>query len=307
MELKKTLAYISAVVAMMCWASTFVWTKEALSYSTPLTILFLRLLISAIMLRIYAIIAKKTEVIKKEHRKLFLLMSFFEPFCYFIGETFGMLFLSATLASIIISTIPLVTPVFSRIFLKEKITLYGVIGLIISFVGVSLIVANQGDNEVSLKGILLMFFAVLSGTSYGIVLRKISFSYSSVTIVGIQSFLGMLYFLPLFLIFDFSSLITNGLPLIALSHIFKLALIGSTLAFIFFTISARHIGINNANIFTNLIPVFTAIAAYFILGEVLELKKITGILIVIGGLFISQYPNLSVRKIYIKEESVSKK
>lgn len=47
-------------------------------------------------------------------------------------------------------------------------------------------------------------------------------------------------------------------------------------------------GINRSNSYINLIPVFVAIFAWFILGEELTLQKITGIAIVIRGLFLAQ-------------------
>jgi len=49
-------------------------------------------------------------------------------------------------------------------------------------------------------------------------------------------------------------------------------------------------GLINANIFANLIPVFTAVIAYYVLKESFKILKIIGILIVICGLFISQIP-----------------
>jgi len=45
---------------------------------------------------------------------------------------------------------------------------------------------------------------------------------------------------------------------------------------------------NNANIFINIIPVLTAIFAWYILDEPLTFRKIVGIAVVISGLFIAQ-------------------
>ena len=59
----------------------------------------------------------------------------------------------------------------------------------------------------------------------------------------------------------------------------------------------KKIGLINANIFANLIPAFTAVIAFYVLKESLEIQKIIGIIIVICGLFISQIPQL------IKEKS----
>jgi drug/metabolite transporter (DMT)-like permease len=47
-------------------------------------------------------------------------------------------------------------------------------------------------------------------------------------------------------------------------------------------------GISRANTFTNIIPVFTAVFAFFMVGEKLTIQNLAGMIIVITGLFLSQ-------------------
>jgi drug/metabolite transporter (DMT)-like permease len=68
----------------------------------------------------------------------------------------------------------------------------------------------------------------------------------------------------------------------------SLAVFCSSLAFVFFTISTREIGISRTNVFSNLIPVFTAIFSFLILSEFFSLHKILGILLIVFGLYLSQ-------------------
>ncbi|MDA3814271.1 MAG: EamA family transporter, partial [Candidatus Cloacimonetes bacterium] len=78
--------------------------------------------------------------------------------------------------------------------------------------------------------------------------------------------------------------------------ILELAIFGSVLAFVLKTYVIKKIGLINSNIFSNMIPVFTAIIAYFVLNEILGIQKFIGIIIVISGLLISQIPQLRRRK-----------
>jgi drug/metabolite transporter (DMT)-like permease len=48
------------------------------------------------------------------------------------------------------------------------------------------------------------------------------------------------------------------------------------------------LGISKANIFSNLIPVFTAIFSFVILSEHFTIQKLAGMLLVITGVFISE-------------------
>jgi drug/metabolite transporter (DMT)-like permease len=67
-----------------------------------------------------------------------------------------------------------------------------------------------------------------------------------------------------------------------------LAVFASCGAFILFAYSVRYLGITRSNVFSNSIPVFTAIFAFILLNEVLTLQNLAGMIIVIAGLFLSQ-------------------
>ncbi|NCU32713.1 MAG: EamA/RhaT family transporter, partial [Candidatus Moranbacteria bacterium] len=74
----------------------------------------------------------------------------------------------------------------------------------------------------------------------------------------------------------------------AIVSILALAFFASTLAFIFFTSGIRALGVARASIYTNLIPVFTAIIALLVLKEVIDAQKLIGMALVMTGLFMTQ-------------------
>jgi drug/metabolite transporter (DMT)-like permease len=47
-------------------------------------------------------------------------------------------------------------------------------------------------------------------------------------------------------------------------------------------------GITKANVFSNCIPVFTALFSFVLMGEKLSVQNLVGMTIVIAGLFLSQ-------------------
>jgi len=298
--MKKNLfiVYLLIFLAMSFWGLSFVWVKIVYQYLKPFTIVFIRLSISAFLLFISGKLFKFLDKIDKNTIFSIMLLAFFEPFLYFIGESFGLLLVSATVGSIIIATIPVITPIFSLIFEKEKITIYGIIGLILSFIGVLLLIIFGNDHEISvenkngisIKGILLLFFAVFSAIGYLITAKRIlKKNIEPFTIVAYQNLFGAIYFLPFFLIFDFKNMMPiQDMPFEVFKNILLLAIFPSTIAFIFYNISLKEIGINRSNIFTNFIPVITAIASFFILKEKFTLIKIFSIFLIIFGVFISQ-------------------
>ncbi len=297
MRTRSGVLYSGLVISMMMWGLTFVFFKVALESYRPITIIFLRLLVSAIFLFLFAMLLGKLQPVKKKDYSYIILLSLFEPFFYFLGESFGLTYVSSTMGSVIISTIPLVVTVAAFFIYKEKLTVLNWAGLIISFLGV-LIVVLSSDTDISmrLKGVILLFVAVFSAAGYGLTVQKLAHSYNGFTITAYQNTLGIIWFLPFFLIFDFNKFLETVPSQSALLAVLYLAIFGSSITFIIFTMAVRELGASRANIFTNLIPVFTAIFSYFLLQEPMPALKVLGIVIVLTGLFMSQVKSIKFKK-----------
>ena len=289
MTLKKPIIYILAILAMLFWGFSFILTSVVFRYYSPVTTVFLRLLISSVILFAGIWLFGKMEKVKKGDMKLFLLSALFNPFFYFVGESYGLKLTSSTVTSVIIATIPLFTPVAAYFVLGEKMGRLNVFGLVVSFFGLLVMLMNNDFSfNASPQGVLFLFFAVFSAIVYMIYLKKLSHRYSAYFIIAFQNLLGAIYFLPFFLFFDFPGFIAVKPDFTLIASLLSLAIFCSSLAFVFFTISTREIGIVRTNVFANLIPVFTAIFSFLILSELFSLHKILGILIVVFGLYLSQ-------------------
>jgi drug/metabolite transporter (DMT)-like permease len=289
MHRNKGLVYLALILAMVCWAFSFIWVKVAYVVYAPLTTTLFRLIIAAIFMFLYAQIGNKLMKIRREDYRAFLLLAFFEPFLYFLGESFGLKYISSTMGAIIVSTIPLFSPLAASRFHGETLSRRNLIGIVLSFLGVAIVVFDSSFNLVaSPLGIALEFLAVVSAIGYMTVLKGLTKKYNTPTIITYQNFIAIFYFLPCWLIFESRDFINTPFDAPAFIAIIKLAVFASSIAFILYTYSLKNIGINNANMFINLIPVLTAIFAWFILDDPLTLRKLTGIMVVISGLFIAQ-------------------
>ena len=274
---------------MTFWSISYVWAKEALKVFSPFAMVFIRLSISGVLLFVFSLLIKKLNKIKKQDLLLFISLSLFDPILYFVGEAHGLKYISSTLASIIISTIPLFVPFFLLFFYKEKLQLYNILGIIISIIGVAIIILKKDFSLVApIQGFLFMSLAVFSAVYYTVVIVKLAKKYNSITIITYQNLFGGFGLFLLFLIFDFNTFNINTITFKNLLPILELAIFPSSISFILFTMAIKKIGANQATVFTNLIPVLTAIFAYFMISEQITLKIIIGIFIVVSGLFISQ-------------------
>lgn len=289
MDRQKFTLYTSLVLAMLFWGFTFVFYKYAFQSFKPLTIIIFRLSISVVFIYLASVLLKKTQKVSKKDFKYLILLAFFEPFLYFLGETYGMELVSSTLGAVIIATIPLIVPIGAYVFFSERLSRINLLGLFISSVGVvAVITTGEGEWYVTLKGTILMFLAVFSAVGYTLLVKKLVDSYNGFTITIWQNLFGAAMIFPVFSIFEFRHAVSTTPSLNPLLALIYLGVFGSSITFILFTRAVRELGAAKANIFANLIPVFTAVTAFFMLKEEMPLMKVAGIALVLGGLILSQ-------------------
>jgi len=296
MSRKHFLIYAGIILGMVFWAFSFIWFKMANMYYPPITIVLGRLTISSVFLYLFTRITGTLQTLQKKDRLHIVILSLFNPFLYFIGESYGLTYVSSSIGAVIISTIPLFTPFAAHYFLKEELSIMNYIGIFLSFFGVLLILYQPGKWQVSWQGLAFLLFAVFCAVAYTVRLTKLSFRYNALSLITWQNSLGALLFIPLFLVIDFPTVSSISWSWKYFIPVLELAVFASSFSFVLFAIGVKHIGAARTNIFSYIIPALTVIFAYFILDEALTLKKITGIFIVITGLFLAQIKSRFLKK-----------
>ena len=291
---------MSVVFAMLCWAGAGIAVKEALVVFSPLTLIVLRFSLAILLMLLVGLLFRGHEVlglqrVEKRDIPLFVLGGLFQPFLYFIFETYTyQSFASPTIAEAMLSTQPIMAPIFAFIILREKVTRNNVVGILISTVGMLLLLL-VGANDFALGnpwGVLLAIVTVSMSVGYTIILRRIPTRYSSLSIVFYVQLVALVLFYAVWGVFDRQSLQDTIAPLSAdLSPVIAvgyLAVFASVTAFILFCYTVRQIGVTRANVFNNVRPVFTALLMWVIFDEQLPIWKWVGIIVIVIGLFISQ-------------------
>lgn len=291
---------MSVVFAMLCWAGAGIAVKEALVVFSPLTLIVLRFTLAIVLMLLVGLLFRGHEVlglqrVDKRDIPLFVLGGLFQPFLYFIFETYTyQSFASPTIAEAMLSTQPIMAPILAFIILREKVTRNNVVGILISTMGMLLLLL-VGANNFALGnpwGVLLAVVTVSMSVGYTIILRRIPTRYSSLSIVFYVQLVALVLFYAVWGVFDRQSLQDTIAPLSAdLSPVIAvgyLAVFASVTAFILFCYTVRQIGVTRANVFNNVRPVFTALLMWVIFDEQLPVWKWVGIIVIVIGLFISQ-------------------
>jgi drug/metabolite transporter (DMT)-like permease len=283
-------AYIALVAAVIFWGISFVWTKELLNNNFHVIfIVTTRLIISFSLLAIIFKITNGLEKIQRQDLPKFLLLAFFEPFLYFIGENYGLNYVDASFAAIFIAIIPIVIPFGLYFFYREKLKWSIIVGVLISIIGIAIMSMSNGLSfDLSLKGVLLLLLAVFSAVGYNIVLYKL-LKYSPVTITVYQNLISFFYYLPLFFIIDSNELFAMNWNFHTIFCFVMLSVFCSSIAFMGYSFAAQRITISKASVFTNAIPVITIIFAVIIGQETISFAKVLGMIVVISGVLLSQF------------------
>lgn len=289
---------------MLIWAGAGIAVKQALLLVSPLTLIVLRFSLAVLLMLIIGLMFRNNPIIglqrvERQHLPIFLLGGLLQPFLYFIFETYTyQSFTSPTIAEALLSTQPILAPIFAFILLREQVTRYNIIGILISTAGMLLLLLTGADNFTlgNPWGVLLAILTVSCSVGYSVVLRRIPTHYSSLTIVFYVQTISLILFYVLWgggqiihptSICNIEDLCPQSTAKAVLSIIY-LSAFASVTAFILFCFTVRYIGVTRANIFNNVRPVFTAVLMFIIFSEQLPISKWIGIVVIIIGLFISQ-------------------
>lgn len=289
----KVLTYIASVFAITLWGMSYIWTDKIIAQGIPIFyFVFVRILLAGLVLFLFNTAYGRIKRIQKQDIPKFLLLAFFEPFIYFLCETYGLKVTgSPTISAMVIATIPIFSIGAGMIFFKEKINFINVLGIIFSLVGIVMVAMAKGEvGEHFIWGIVLLLIAVIAEVGHASLTKSLAGNYSSQIIVMYQFLIGSIYLLPLF--------IWKGLDGFNVEVYFSaevwyplicLAILCSSLAFSLWVSTIKNLGVAKSSIFSALIPVAAAIIAWAIGHEILNNRQWIGIIISTAGVILSQY------------------
>lgn len=289
----KILTYIASIFAITLWGMSYIWTDKLIAQGIPIFyFVFVRILLAGLILFLFNTAYGRIKRIQRRDLPKFLILAFFEPFIYFICETYGLKVTgSPTLSAMVIATIPIFSIGAGIIFFKEKINAVNIAGIILSLIGIVMVAMAKGElGEHFIWGIVLLLIAVIAEVGHASITKSLAGNYSSQIIVMYQFLIGSIYLLPLFLwkgLDGFNAEIYFGAevwyPLICL------AVLCSSLAFSLWVSTIKNLGVAKSSIFSALIPVAAAVIAWILGHEYLNHRQWIGIGISTLGVILSQY------------------
>ncbi len=282
---------------LLLFLTTFAWgvgfpiSKVGIHYIPPFTFAFIRFFITSILFMI--IVSNRGNNIINNLKKHFIGLSVMGLSGITIYNFFYLYSLKFTLASnsvLIASFNPIITTIIAAIFLKEKISGYMWIGIVVSLFGVMTIISRGSLSTIEHLsfniGDLFMLTATFLWAIYSVVGKTVINSIGHSQSVALSTLLGTIYLIP-FVFMEGSIKQIASYPLIAWGSIMYMALVATFFAFSVWYKGVEKFGASKTSIFVNLVPVFGVLASSFMLHEHLHTVVILGGILVITGVLIT--------------------
>jgi len=285
-ENKTLLATLAALGAQVIFGFSFMFTKIALNFASPMTVIADRYIIAFLGLTI-VMFATKTKIKPNKNIWKLALMSVFQPVLYFIFETYGIQMTTSAFSSIMISMIPVVSMISGIFILGEVPSPVQYVFSALSISGVVIMsLAGNADGTVTVLGIALLFGAVISSVGYNTLSRKISAEFTvfertyAMTLIGLVSFVGIAIVEniknPVNVINSFTSLEYTAATL-------YLGIISSVVAFLLLNYANTYLPVAKTTAFSNATTVVSVIAGAIFIGEkITPVTVVSGVMIIAG-------------------------
>ena len=235
----------------------------------------------------------KTMTIK--HLVPYLVISAFTA-ASFITSAFALIYTTATNTGFLMSTVVIFTPFLSYIILKSKIDKKHIFPILIVTVGLYSLCSGDNSFDFGLGEVFALMCA-FTGAGMLVFSSKYLKDMDPVTTSVIQSGFTGLFCLIFALLFEDIPVLTS-IPLMGWIVIVYLAIGCTCIAYLFQNLALRHVPATYVALAFCSEPIFTAIASYFLLGELLSVKGFIGaalimVSIIIASLLPEELPELS--------------
>lgn len=280
-------------ITIIIWASAFPGIRVALMAYSPEHISLLRLLIGSFVLIIIAVI-RKTPLPELKDIPIILLLGFLGFTVYQVALNYGEQTISAGVASLLVSTTPIITAFLAVFFYREKLSLWGWVGSLVGFCGVAFIsVGGSTESFTFNTGIVIVLVASLSESIYFVFQHRYLEKYGAIPFTMYAIWSGtifMLLFSPGLSEAIMAAPVNSTLVILYLG-IFPTIIPYFTLAYV-----TSRTGAAEATSSLYLTTVFAFLIAWIWLGEVPHFSAITGGLITLIGVFIANIKKEDFRK-----------
>ena len=284
---KNVQGHIFALTANILWGLMAPIGKSALMEFSALSVTTFRMVGAAACFWLLSAFCKYEHVDHRDMLKIFFASLFALVFNQGV-YIFGLSMTSPIDASIVTTTLPIVTMIIAAIYLKEPITNLKVLGIFVGAMGaLTLILSSQtaGSGNGSIIGDLLCLVAQISFSIYLTVFKGLSQKYSPITLNKWMFIYASMCYIPLSYQ-DVAGIQWTEVSTAAYVQIGYVVIGGSFLAYIFIMTAQRLLRPTVVSMYNYMQPIVASIAAIIMGLGVFGWEKGIAVALVFLGVYI---------------------
>ncbi|WP_155593984.1 DMT family transporter [Lysinibacillus cavernae] len=286
--------YALLLLATLLWGGNFVIGRAVSGNIPPLTLAFLRWCVAFIVFSPIALRQLKREwPMLKEHWFIVLILSLTGVAAFNTLVYIGLHYTTSINASLMNAFTPIMIYILSFIFLKEKLSIFQLLGTVLSLSGVVFIIT--GGSLASIvdftfnRGDLIVIAAVFCWSVYSLLIKQYATRLPGQSTFIITIGLGAIVLFPFYL-YE-TNTISIHWEWSTIAAILYVGIFASIVAFLCWNNGVVQLGASKASIYLNFIPVFASIFAVLFLEEQLHTFQLIGGLAVVAGVILSGKTN----------------
>ena len=293
-----SMGYFLAVVATVIWAGNFIVARAFNDDILPVGLAFWRWAIAVVTLTPFAVRVTLEDWKLVQKHLLYLVVSalsgvtVFNTLIYIAGHT-----TQAINLALIAASSPIFIVLMSRLFYGELISLTRATGIMVVVFGVVLLIAGGSlERLLSISfaiGDLYMLLAAIIFAGYTMLVKRKPPAMRMKTFALCTFSLGLLLLAPFYALecWIYNPVVFNPSLMLALLYV---GILSSVVAFLAWNKAITLIGPSRTALIYYLIPVFSGIAAWLLLGEAIALVHIFSMLLIVFGIIITNRTELGV-------------
>ena len=285
---------VFALLAII-WGSSFILMKVGLRAFTPYQVASLRMLFAGIILLPFAYKALRRIPNKQMGLVIFsgILGNFIPAYLFCIAETQ----IDSSLAGILNSLTPMFTIIVGVVFFKVQTSMVKVIGMVIGFIGLSILLAAGKD--VSFHNLSYASLVLLATLFYGINVNIVGRYMQQLGSLNVASIAFAFLIIPSAFVLYMTGFFTNEFSSVLVQQALLasgvLGVVGTSIATILFYYLVKQAGMLFGSLVTYGIPV-VAVGWGIYFGDSLNLIQIACLGVILLGVYIVNRGNLNFIK-----------
>jgi drug/metabolite transporter (DMT)-like permease len=292
MKLHNASGNFAAFLAAGLFGASVVATRVAVQEIPPLNLAVLRFGQGGLILFLCILIGARDLLKVKWHDLPFLVLLGAILFAIFpVTFNISLRFTEASRGALMLATMPIWSACIARVARKERLILRQAAGILLTFAGVGIVLAERGlrwqGTSLSLGGDGLMLLTALCGAIYGVLAQRMLSRYSALTVTMYAMLFGTFLLFPAALVEGLPQAFVRIDGKVAVLILF-LGIFGGALGFFLWTFALTRLTPTQVAVYVNVNPIVA-----IILGAVLLAEKLTGVFVVgfvavvVGVLFVN--------------------